>query len=306
MSADLAADTAVRADPAVPGRFHLTLSGNWDYLMPSGGVAMTCALRAAEAALNEPLLRFASATTIFATPIHTGEQLIDVTILRQGRASAQVRVAMKDANPTPPKPRDGSEAGGEDNVGLELTATFLRDRKGADVIGTSFPGVRSLADAVPVDDGLPNNPHTRFRIYQQLDCKIADGERFWAPDFAAGPARYARWLRYKTPQRDAQGNFDRLALPPLIDTMPTALHRAIGPSPYRFYAPSLDLTTYVVDDTQREWVLIASTMRRARAGWAIADVEVWDDEGKFLAYGAQAMYLHSLSGEPPVIDASKR
>ncbi len=306
MSADLAADTAVCADPDVAGRFLLTLPTHWDYLMPSGGVAMTAALRAAQAALGDPELRFASATTIFATPIHSGKQLIDVTILRQGRASAQVRVAMKDADPPPPKPRDGSEAGGEDNVGLEVTATFLRDRKGADVIGTSFPNVLSLADAVSVEDGLPNNPHTRFRIYQQLDCKIADGERFWAPDFAAGPARYARWLRYKTPQRDAQGNFDRLALLPLIDTMPTALHRAIGPSPYRFYAPSLDLTTYVVDDTQREWVLIAATVRRARAGWAIADVEVWDDEGKFLAYGAQAMYLHSLSGEPPVVDASKR
>jgi acyl-CoA thioesterase len=324
MSADLAADTAVRADPDVAGRFLLTLPTHWDYLMPSGGVAMTAALRAAQAALGEPELRFASATTIFATPIHSGGQICDVTILRRGRGSAQIRVAMKDADPPPPRrgrvglpanpspaplsgtARDGSEAGGEDNVGLELTATFLRDRKGPDVIGTAMPAVKSLADALSVDDGLPNNPHTRFRIYQQLDCKIADGPRFWAPDFTEGPARYARWLRYKTPQRDARGRFDRLALPPLIDTMPTALHRAIGPSPYRFYAPSLDLTTYVVDDTEREWVLIAATVRRARMGWAIADVEVWDDEGKFLAYGSQAMYVTTLSGEPPVIDASRR
>jgi acyl-CoA thioesterase len=113
-------------------------------------------------------------------------------------------------------------------------------------------------------------------------------------------------LRYKAPQRDAQGRLDRLALPPLIDTMPTALHRAIGPGGYRFYAPSLDLTAYVVDDTTREWLLVTSTVRRAHHGWAIADCEVWDDEGRFLAYGSQAMYLHSLSGEPPVIDASQR
>ena len=65
---------------------------------------------------------------------------------------------------------------------------------------------------------------------------------FWSADFEAGPARYARWFRYRVPQRDPEGRFDRLALPPLIDTMPTALHRAIGPGPYRFYAPSLDLT----------------------------------------------------------------
>jgi hypothetical protein len=52
--------------------------------------------------------------------------------------------------------------------------------------------------------------------------------------------------------------------------------------------------------------LIAVTMRRARAGWAIADAEVWDDAGKFVGYGSQAMFLNSLSGEPPTIDASRR
>lgn len=312
MSADLAADTTVHADPAVPGRFHLTLPDHWDYLMPSGGVAMTCALRAVEAALGEPLLRLASATTIFCTPIHVGKLIADVTILRRGGATAQVRVALRDAEPTPKKPEhgDGSEAGGGnvegDDRGLELTATFLRDRRGTDVIGVPFPPVRTLADAITVEDGTSNNPHTRFRFYHQLDCRIAEGERYWSSGFDPGPARYSRWLRYKTPQRDAEGRLDRLAIPPLIDTMPTALHRAIGPGGYRFYAPSLDLTTYVVDDTTREWLLVAVTMRRARMGWAIADAEVWDDEGKFIAYGAQAMYLHSLSGDPPIVDASVR
>ena len=42
--ADLAADTAVRADEAVPGRYTLTLPDHWDYLLPSGGVVMTAAL----------------------------------------------------------------------------------------------------------------------------------------------------------------------------------------------------------------------------------------------------------------------
>jgi hypothetical protein len=219
---------------------------------------------------------------------------------------------------------------GVDNTGLELTATFVRERKGVDVRGVGFPAVRSLADSISVDDGAPNNPHTRFRFYRQLDCRIAEGDRFWSIPrgaspalpaepvgfpppaslrssmFEAGPARYARWMRYKVPQRDPLGRLDRLALPPLIDTMPTALHRAIGPGDYRFYAPSLDLTTYVVDDTEREWLLVAAVVRRARAGWAIADVEVWDDEGRFIAYGAQAMFIHNLSGEPPIVDASAR
>jgi len=301
MYADLAADTAVHPDPAVPGRYHLTLSDRWDYLLPSGGVVMTCALRAAAAELNDPRLRLASATTVFCTPIHPTALVIDVTVLRRGGSTAQVRVALREraARPDPEDPSDNGR-------GMELIATFVRPRKGPDVRGAPFPSVRSLDDALRTEDGAPNNPHTRYRFFQQLETRIADGERFWTPELVAGPARFARWFRYRSPQRDGEGQLDRLALPPLIDTMPTALARAIGPDPYRFYAPSLDLTTYVVDDTTREWLLVAATVRRAHRGWAIADAEVWDDEGRFLAYGAQAMYLHGVAGEPPVIDASER
>lgn len=297
MSADLAADTAVRADPETPGRFFLELPDHWDYLLPSGGVVMTCAMRVAEAALADPLMRIASATTIFATPIHPGKLVADAFVIRRGKSAAQLRVALAHAE----APADG------DNAGLEMLVTFLRDRKGPDVRGIAFPAdVRALADALPVEDDRANNPHARFRFYHQLESRIAAGERFWTADWSAGPARYARWMRYRRPQRDAAGRFDRLALPPLIDTMPTTLHRAIGPGTYRFYAPSLDLTTYFVDDTTREWVLVDVTLRRARMGWGIADASVWDDEGRFLAYGSQAMYLHPLAGEPPIVDATGR
>lgn len=296
-AASLQADTAVRADPATPGRYHVNLPTSWDYLLPSGGVVMTAALRAAEAAVGDPLLRLASATTIFATPIHPGPLVADVTLLRRGGGTAQVRVWLRHGAPPP----DAK------NEGLELVATFVRDRAGPDVKGVAMPTVRSVADSLPVEDGAPNNPHTRFRIFHQLEVRIADGARFWAPgEHVAGPARYARWFRYKVPPRDADGRLERYAHPPIVDTMPTALHRAIGPGDYRFYAPSLDLTTYVIDDTLREWLLVAVTLRRARAGWAIADAEVWDDEGRFLAYGSQAMYLQNLSGEPPIVDASSR
>src|SRR3954462_11148087 len=101
MYADLAADTAVRADEAVPGRFHLTLPDPWDYLLPSGGVVMTAGLRSAEAHLAGPVLRFASATTIFCTPLGETALVGDVTELRRGKSSCQVRVALrhKDAAP---------------------------------------------------------------------------------------------------------------------------------------------------------------------------------------------------------------
>ncbi|MBC7975318.1 MAG: thioesterase family protein [Myxococcales bacterium] len=292
MSADLAADTAVRADPTTPGRYLATLPDHWDFLMPSGGVVMTCALRAAAAELADPALRFASATTIFCTPIKNGPLVIEVVVLRRGGSTAQLRVALRDGSGEP---------------GLEVLATFMRERKGPDVRGVAFPKVRSLADALPVpSEGARTDPHMRLRFHQQLEYKIAEGARFWQPDEAPGPARYARWARYRTPQRDVSGHFDRLALTPLIDMMPAALHRAIGPGDYRFFAPSLDLTAYVIDDTTSEWLLFAVTARRAKAGWAIADTDVWDDQGRYIAHGSQAMFLRSVAGEPPVVDASER
>jgi hypothetical protein len=52
--------------------------------------------------------------------------------------------------------------------------------------------------------------------------------------------------------------------------------------------------------------LVTITRRpRARPRGA-RDVDVWDDEGRYLAHGAQAMFIRGASGEPPVVDASNR
>ena len=304
VTADLRVDTAVRADPDVPGRYHVTLPNHWDYMNPSGGVVMTCALRAAAAELADPNLRFGSATTIFASPIHVGPLVADVHVIRRGKSASQVRVELRHAGPGSVEGFATGPAASE--PGLELIATFIRDRKGPDVKAVGFPDwAKRVDEALVVTGDLEKHPASRLRFYQQVDYRVASGESFWGPSTEAGPGRYARWFRYKVPQT-SDGLFDRLAIPPLIDTMPTALARAIGPGGYRFYAPSLDLTTYVVDDTAREWFLVAVTLRRARMGWAVADAEVWDDDDRLVAYGSQAMYLHGLSGEPPVVDASRR
>jgi len=292
MAADLIADTTVRADPATPGRYHLVLPDHWDFLYPCGGVVMACALRAAEAELADPGLRFASATTVFCSPVRNGPLVAEVVVLRRGASAAQLRVGLRDGSGEP---------------GLELLATFMRSgRKGPDVRCRAFPEVRALADAPAIDDGARSHPGLRWRFHDQLEYRLAEGERFYEPEFEAGPGRHARWVRYRSAPRDAEGRLVRFAVPPVIDSMPGALHRAIGPGEYRFRAPSLDLTTYVIDDTTREWLLISVTARRAKDGWAIADAEVWDDEGRYIAYGAQAMFLVGLAGEAPTVDASGR
>lgn len=290
MSADLAVDTRVRAGD-VPGRYHLILPTHWDYMLPSGGVVMTCALRAAAHHLGDADLHLISATTIFASPVHPGELVADVHVIRRGSTATQVRVALQHVRQT----------AGEGAV--ELLATFGRDRHGPDVTCAAIPPwAKPLAESIDVATSAEVEPSARFRFNQQYDRKIADGGPYGWPDVADGLPRYAIWMRYRVPQRDANGNLDRLALPPIMDIMPSALHRAIGATSYRFYAPSLDLTTYTIDDTRREWLLVAVTLRRARAGIAIADAEVWDDEGRYIAHGTQAMYLRGVSGDPPAVD----
>jgi acyl-CoA thioesterase len=288
--ADLARDTVVVA--VAPGRWRVEISDRWNYLHPSGGVVVTAALRAVAAELADPGLQVASTTIVFCTPIGAGALDAEVMVLRRGTATAQVRVTLR-------------TAAAPAEIAAEVLTTFCRDRAGPDMIGARFPAVPMPADCVDAADGHAVNPHGRFAFYKNYDCKIALGGRYWLPAFSAGPPRYARWFRYRVPQR-VNGVLDRLALAPIADTMPTALLEAIGPSSYRFYAPSLDLTLHVVDDTDRDWLLVHTYCRRARVGWATADVEIWDDARRLIAYGTQAMYLHRLGGDPPVIDASGR
>jgi acyl-CoA thioesterase len=282
MPADLAADT--RPQPRGDGRYTVDLPASWSFLLPSGGVLATAALRAAALELADPRLRLISTTTTFCTPVPAGVIELEVVVLRRGNAASQVRVHAR-----PSGAADG---------GLETIATFARERSGPDVVGARPP-------AVPPPERCPPSDEVRAPFFANLECRRAAGSPLRGHALIAGPARYARWFRYRVPQL-AGAWLDRLALLPLADTMPAALTQAIGPGPYRYFAPSLDLTVQIVDDTEREWVLVASRVRRARAGWAIGEAELWDDAGRLLAIASQAMYVRTVVGEPPFIDASAR
>lgn len=277
--ADLAADTAVRAEG--DGRYTLCLPSHWSFVLPSGGVLATASLRAAQAALAEPALRLVSATTLFCTPLAAGPLALDVRVLRRGGSTAQVRVAVRGPGP--------------DDVGLETLATFARDRVGPELRGRRPP-------AVPPPDQCAPFVESRAPFFANLETRLAAGSPLRGPGLVAGPARYARWFRYRVPQR-TDGLLDRLCLPPIADTMPAALAQALGPGDYRFYAPSLDLTVSIIDDTARDWVLVACEVPRAHTGWAIGRAELWDDEGRLLAIASQGMYVKNLNGTPPTLDA---
>jgi len=281
-AADLRADTTAIASGA---DYRLDVGRAWDFRLPSGGVIMTAALRAAAAAIADPAMRLLSATAIFCEPIHPGPVVITPTVLRRGASAIQTRTWLR----------------AEGSSGCEVIATFARDRSGPDVVARRAPDVPPPEACADLLAG--GAPMTRARFFDNLECRLARGVAPWVEGYAAGPARALRWFRYQHPQREA-GTLDRLALPPIADTMPGALTHAIGPSDYRFYAPSVDLTLHVVDDTDREWILIDAFLGRAVNGWATGRAEIWDDRGKYLGAATQTMYLRTVTGDPPIVDAS--
>lgn len=282
--ADLARDTAVTRLAAAPGWYTAALPDAWDFRTPSGGALMTVAMRAMQEELRDPALRPLSANTHFCSPVPAGPLQVRVEVLRHGGAAAQMRAQLSSTSVPGP--------------GLEVSATFARDRDGVDVIDTAPPAVPPPDQCPSFEDATIVGTHQRPRFFDNFDSRLAAGHMWWRKDWQAGPARIARWFRYRVPQRLADGRLDPLALPPIADTMPPALIQKLGPEHAPFHAPSLDLTVHFLEDTTAEWLLTTVHARRARAGYATADVEIWDDRGVLLAYGTQMMLLRRVPDAP--------
>jgi acyl-CoA thioesterase len=286
---DLAIDTAVTRLRLAPGWYTAELPPTWSFRSPAGGVLMTVAMRAMQAELDDPALRPVSASTHFCSPVPAGPLEVRVEVLRHGGAAAQVRAQLSStAMPGP---------------GLEVSATFGRDREGIDLIDTAPPAVPAPADALPMMKIGGIDPSQRPAFFASFDTRLALGHPWWADGWQPGEARIARWFRYLEPQRLADGRLDPLALPPIADTMPPALSQKLGPGHAPFHAPSLDLTVHFLEDTSSQWLVTAVHARRARAGYATADVEIWDDGGRLLAFATQMMMLRRVPERGPLIGA---
>lgn len=282
---DLARDTAVTKLAVAPGWYTAELSDAWDFRTPSGGALMTIAMRAMQEELGDAGLRPLSANTHFCSPVPAGPLEVRVEVLRHGGAAAQVRAAL--SSTTMPGP------------GLEVSATFARDRDGVDLIDTKPPTVPPPDACVSGDHGsVVIGGRGRPRIFESLEWRLGEGNLWWNTDWKPGPARIARWFRYKVPQRLADGRFDPLAIPPIADTMPPALIQQMGPDHEPFFAPSLDLTVHFLEDTTAEWILTAVHVPRARAGYATANAEIWDDNGRLIATATQMMLLRRVPDGP--------
>jgi acyl-CoA thioesterase len=279
-SPDLSRDTAVTRLKVAPGWYTADLPPSWNFRTPSGGVLMTVAMRAMQQELADPDLRPLSANTHFCSPVPAGPLAIRVEVLRHGNAAAQVRAQL--SSTIMPGP------------GLEVSATFGRPREGMDLIDVRPPDVPGPEEAPRMDPSTSGPQRIRPVFHENFDTRLALGNPWWTSDWEPGPARLARWFRYLVAQREPGGALDPLALPPVADTMPPALIQKLGPNHDPFHAPSLDLTLHFIEDTNSQWLLMNVHAVRARAGYASANFELWDDGGRLLATGTQMMIIRKV------------
>lgn len=286
MASDLRRDTAVVRIKEAPGWYTADMPDAWNWQSPAGGALMTVAMRAMAAEIGDPSYRPVSATTLFCSPVPSGAMEIRVEVLRRGNAAVQVRAALSSTRVPGP--------------GLEVSATFARERHGADLLGATMPDVPRPADSAAFDEHAPHRLG-HFPFLSNVEVRLAQGFPYWAASFLSKnpglsrlpeePARFARWYRYKVPQVEADGTLDPFAIPPIADTMPSAIANRLGPGAKPFHAPSLDLTVHFLDSVRTEWLLVATYARRARVGYATAEAEIWTEDGKLCAYSTQTMML---------------
>ena len=246
------------------------LGSAWSFFHPSGGVLTTVAVQAMHAEVGAEW-RPISSTTIFHQVVPEGELEVRVHLLRRGNVAVQVRAEL-------------GAAGGPAH--MEVLATFVRARKGPSLVIREFPAELPGPDQAELY--FREGAHLPF--FRQFDIRLAAGRRFWEEGWGAGPARCARWFRYRQPPVQS-ARLALAALPPVVDVMPAAIFEALGAERARYFAPSLDLTIHYLADTDREWLLAQARGIWAEDGYATAEMELWDDRGRLLAYGTQSMLL---------------
>jgi acyl-CoA thioesterase len=278
---DLARDTA--AVPVGPSRYRVDLPDTWNFRNPSGGALMSAALRAAQLELDDDELRVRSASTIFATVIDPGELDVRVRVIRKGGVAAQLHVALRNA--------------GREEEGLEVLATFARRRdEGPTFIDAVRPDVPPPLETDVIRSPTPVVKRWVPPIFRQLEARLARGHQWEGEEWSPREARIVRWVRHRTPQRLANGTYDPLSLPPIMDTMPPSVMQKLGPGFTPFVAPSLDLTVHFLEPITSEWVLTDTHTRYAGDGYASADVHVWDEAEHLVGFATQTWIFRKVPG----------
>lgn len=277
-------DTAVEADPDVPGRYHVELSDQWNApILPQGGVVTSLALRAMAAELGRPEQRLRSVTTAFAAQVPAGPVEIDVQVLRRGRSLSQAVATVRAAG----------EPAGHTSI-----AVFGADRPGFFFTDIAPPDVPPPHECPSFRD-RSSDWEERFdpTFWDRIEGRPALGHAPW-DEFEPTGSERAYWYRFEEVPRLADGTIDPLALVTLADTMPGAVFERVGPGKPLWLSPSADLTVHLLDEATSEWVLAHNFARHAGEGYASLEMRLWDPERGLVAYGTQMMILSFPDGPP--------
>lgn len=296
--ADFLADTDLCPDPAVAGRFGIDVSPAWNVIYTFGGMSFGLALRGAERALARDDLALVSAHAVFCEPVAAGPVVVDTTVLRQGRAAAQVHADLRVGAP----PADARST----TPNVALSAVFGRvDDSPVDFTGIEFPDDVLEPEASPrPSETSEDSPFGRIRFHDQVEWRIATpGFDPRATDRAPGPARAQVWMRFLDEPRRPDGTLDPVALAVPADTLGWALFRRTGTSLPPFLVLTLELDLQVLAPTRSRWLLQDVRCQHAGGGFAFGTVELWDEDRRLVAMASQRARLRLFDpGAAPAAD----
>jgi acyl-CoA thioesterase len=278
--------TRVRA--VGPGRYEATIHGDWNLNpLPQGGVVTAIALRAMTDELGDPTQALRTLHTTFAAQVTDGPVTVEVELLRRGRSMSHLRAEVTTA---------GSARG------HLTTGIFGSPRRGFDFTDLAPPDDIPLPVECPSFRSPPPLGAESFRpmpFWDRLvEGRSVKGHPPW-DDYVPDRAERVNWYRFDDPPRLEDGTLDPFALVVLADTMPGAVGEKVGPTDGGWFAPSIDLTVHLLDHCRSSWVLAHNRARFAGAGYASADMALWDcgedgmDTPRLVAYATQ-LFLFSF------------
>jgi acyl-CoA thioesterase len=272
--------TEVTPVAGVPGRYSCELNDEWlAPTIPFGGLMSAIAVRAMQIALPEPSHVLRTATTVFASQIPAGTAEIDVEVLRAGRGMSQLMARVRSRENHGP--------------GHVTTAVFGSARPGFEYTDVIAPDAPPPLKCPLPEDPPPQYASWRASVFDNFEMRRVSGHAPWHTDWqAGGPAESARWIRFVDTPRLPSGELDPVAYMTLADFMPGGVGQKLGPGYPIFWGFSCDLTVHVFETTKSDWILERVHCRKAGAGYASGEIELWDEDRRLVAYATQLMFLN--------------
>ena len=260
---DFEVDTRVEGDN---GRYHATISREWEIWGPNGGYIAAVALRAAEreAAIKRP----ASFAGHFIGVARFEPVDLEVTPLQRGRRAESLHVVMRQDDKAIMQAIVRTAVEGP---GLEHDVTRMPEVRDPDLL-------KNWSEIFP-DDEAP------FVFWQNIEGRPTRPELISKERQPAEPT-VREWFRFRPRATFGDPFVDAGRMLLLIDTLSwPAASSPHQPDP-AFQGPNLDVTAWFHrGDPEGEWLLADHDSPVAEGGLMGTTSRIWSREGRLLATG---------------------